>query len=99
VIGPIWAGVVDVGPPQSSSENGPPISTTRTCSGYCSPNIAMAPIAFALSSSVMKVLTGNVGLHGLVGDLLDPIALFLGQRALRVEVEPQVSRAGSSEPA
>ena len=34
----------------------------------------------------------EVGLHGLVGDFLDLVALGLGQRALRVEVEAQITR-------
>ena len=33
VTGPIWAELCTCVPPQSSSENGPPISTTRTWSG------------------------------------------------------------------
>jgi hypothetical protein len=44
-------------PAQSSRDQGPPMSTTRTTSPYFSPNNAIAPRAFASSSGISRVTT------------------------------------------
>src|SRR5665647_1686186 len=44
---PIWLEWSTCVPPHSSRDHGPPISTTRTCSSYVSPNRAIAPHVLA----------------------------------------------------
>ncbi len=45
---PIWLEWSTCVPPHSSRDQGPPISTTRTCSSYVSPNSAIAPQCLGL---------------------------------------------------
>ncbi|SPB30828.1 hypothetical protein MAJHIDBO_01147 [Propionibacterium freudenreichii subsp. shermanii] len=56
---PIWLACSTCVPAHSSRLQGPPISTTRTMSGYFSPNIAMAPMPLACASGICVALTSR----------------------------------------
>ena len=47
-------------PPQSSRDQGPPMSTMRTVSPYFSPKSAIAPSSFASSSGSTRVVTSRL---------------------------------------
>ena len=65
-------------PAQSSRDQGPPMSTTRTTSPYFSPNSAIAPSDFASSSGISRVTTSR----------LSRMALFeISSISLRVSAE------------
>ncbi len=80
-------------PPQSSRDQGPPISTTRTSSPYVSPNSASAPKSRASCSDHGLRRDGQVGTQGAVGGLLDAVQLVGRQRAAPAVVESQVAGA------
>ena len=85
---PTWPTLSRCVPPQSSRENSP-IATTRTISGYFSPNSAIAPSALASSIGIVDQVIGSPLEDALVDRLLDGAEPLAADRLGVGEVEPE----------